>query len=172
MQASKKFYNKCSENSRSQIVFRTDIFRKLTLGASEILIISHFRVPQGFCIKPRLKVGVFGTRKWSVWLQGGRCEPGYPVLSRWPLNTSSNTLHDWTKYWSLNRTWPHLISVANISLGIYIYEFNLFCDNRDIVRLTKLNNYKLFHVLRSKISLCKTDLYEFRMVFTRGTEAF
>ena len=35
MQASKKFYNKCSENSRSQIVFRTDIldiFRKLSLG--------------------------------------------------------------------------------------------------------------------------------------------
>ena len=32
-QASKKFYNKCSENSRSLIVFRTDIFRKLTLGA-------------------------------------------------------------------------------------------------------------------------------------------
>ena len=30
---SKKFYNKCSENSRSQIVFRTDIFRRLTLGA-------------------------------------------------------------------------------------------------------------------------------------------
>ena len=34
-QASKKFYNKSSENSRSQIVFRTDIFRKLTLGAPE-----------------------------------------------------------------------------------------------------------------------------------------
>ena len=32
-QASNKFYNKCSENSRSQIVVRTDIFRKLTLGA-------------------------------------------------------------------------------------------------------------------------------------------
>ena len=30
---SKKFYNKCSENSRCQIVFRTDIFRKLTFGA-------------------------------------------------------------------------------------------------------------------------------------------
>ena len=28
-----KFYNKCSENSRSQIVFQTDVFRKLTLGA-------------------------------------------------------------------------------------------------------------------------------------------
>ena len=35
---SKKFYNKCSENSRSQIVFRTDIFRKLTLGAPADLI--------------------------------------------------------------------------------------------------------------------------------------
>ena len=35
-QASKKFYNKCSENSRSQIVFRTDIFQKLTLGAPEL----------------------------------------------------------------------------------------------------------------------------------------
>ena len=26
-------YNKCSENSRAQIVFRTDSFQKLTLGA-------------------------------------------------------------------------------------------------------------------------------------------
>ena len=32
-QASKKFNNKCSKNSRSQIVFRTGIFRKWTLGA-------------------------------------------------------------------------------------------------------------------------------------------
>ena len=32
-QASKKFYSKCSENSRSLIVFRTGIFRKLTLSA-------------------------------------------------------------------------------------------------------------------------------------------
>ena len=32
-QASKKFYNKCSENSGSQIVFQIDIFQKLTLGA-------------------------------------------------------------------------------------------------------------------------------------------
>ena len=29
----RNFYNKCSENSRSQIVFQTDIFRKLSLGA-------------------------------------------------------------------------------------------------------------------------------------------
>ena len=28
-------HNECSENSRSQIVFRIDIFRKLTLGAPE-----------------------------------------------------------------------------------------------------------------------------------------
>ena len=34
---SKKFYNKCSENSRSQIVFRTDIFQKSSLGAPAIL---------------------------------------------------------------------------------------------------------------------------------------
>ena len=31
-QASKKCYNKCFENSRSQIVFRTDIFRKMDVG--------------------------------------------------------------------------------------------------------------------------------------------
>ena len=31
--ASKKFNNKCSESSRSEIVFRTDIFQKLSLGA-------------------------------------------------------------------------------------------------------------------------------------------
>ena len=39
-QASKKFYNKCSENSRSQIVFRTDIFQKLSLGAPAKLLLS------------------------------------------------------------------------------------------------------------------------------------
>ena len=32
-QAGKKVYDKCSENSRSQIVSRTDIFWKLKLGA-------------------------------------------------------------------------------------------------------------------------------------------
>ena len=30
-----KFHNKCSENSRTQIVFRTDIFQKLALGAPD-----------------------------------------------------------------------------------------------------------------------------------------
>ena len=34
-QAITKFYNKCFENSRSEIVFRTDISWKLTLGAPE-----------------------------------------------------------------------------------------------------------------------------------------
>ena len=33
-----EIYNKCSKNSRSRIVFRTDIFRKLTLGAP---VVSH-----------------------------------------------------------------------------------------------------------------------------------
>ena len=31
----RNFTNKCSENSRSQIVFWTDIFQKFTLGAPE-----------------------------------------------------------------------------------------------------------------------------------------
>ena len=34
-QTSKNFWKKCSENFRSQIGFRTDIFRKLSLGAPE-----------------------------------------------------------------------------------------------------------------------------------------
>ena len=36
MQTSTKFNNKNFENSRSQIVFRTDIFRKLSLGAPDL----------------------------------------------------------------------------------------------------------------------------------------
>ena len=32
-----RYLHKCSENSRSQIVFRTDIFRKLSLGAPVFL---------------------------------------------------------------------------------------------------------------------------------------
>ena len=50
---SNKFYNKCFENSRSQIVFRTDIFPKLTLGAPEVgvLVLSHFVKPVALCNK-------------------------------------------------------------------------------------------------------------------------
>ena len=47
-QARKKFYNKCSENSRSQIVFLTDIFRKLTLGVLEYY-------PDLFSMKPKAR---------------------------------------------------------------------------------------------------------------------
>ena len=36
----RNFTMKCSENSRSQIVLRTDIFRKLSLVAPEIYIIA------------------------------------------------------------------------------------------------------------------------------------
>ena len=36
----RNFTMKCSENSKSQIVFRTDIFRKLSLVAPEIYIIA------------------------------------------------------------------------------------------------------------------------------------
>ena len=40
--ASKKFNNKCSKNSRFQIVFRTDIFQKLSLGAPEFCSALYF----------------------------------------------------------------------------------------------------------------------------------
>ena len=36
----RNFTVKCCENSKSQIVFRTDIFRELSLGAPEIYIIA------------------------------------------------------------------------------------------------------------------------------------
>ena len=35
-----EIFNKCSENSRCQIVFRIDIFRKLSLGAPDSML--HF----------------------------------------------------------------------------------------------------------------------------------
>ena len=40
----RNFYYNGSENSRSQIVFRTDIFRKLTLGAPEVEPFSFFHL--------------------------------------------------------------------------------------------------------------------------------
>ena len=43
-QVSKKFYNKCSENPRSQIVFRTDILQKLTLGAPDWIINGYYLI--------------------------------------------------------------------------------------------------------------------------------
>ena len=38
-----EIYHKCSENSRSQIVFRTDISRKLTLGAPAVTLATFLR---------------------------------------------------------------------------------------------------------------------------------
>ena len=54
------FYNKRSENSRSQIVFRTDIFRKLTLGAP---VWSREQRKKGLAMtKIRLRVKPKGVR--------------------------------------------------------------------------------------------------------------
>ena len=50
-QTNKKFYSKCSQNSRSQIVFRTDIFRKLTLGAPERLWVASVHAIKRFFFK-------------------------------------------------------------------------------------------------------------------------
>ena len=46
--ANKKFYNKFSENSRSQIAFRTDGFQKLTLGAPDIKDVNVLNSVQKF----------------------------------------------------------------------------------------------------------------------------
>ena len=74
-QASKKFYNKCFENSRSQIVFRTDIFRKLTLGAPDMYYKERcckkkFKINALFFHLPRYlreasEIGVFAKLRYS-----------------------------------------------------------------------------------------------------------
>ena len=55
MQANKKFYNKCAENSRSQIVFRTDIFRNWR----GVPLTSVWRLP--FAAHD-IRLGVFGHK--------------------------------------------------------------------------------------------------------------
>ena len=56
----RNFYNKCSENDRSQIVFRTDIFRKLTLGAPDMWP-AWFAVPlKSLSNSGRIKETTFG----------------------------------------------------------------------------------------------------------------
>ena len=85
-QASKKFYNKCSENSRSQIVLRTDVFRKLTLGAPvkthQCYIVMYFvfkRVINQFIILSclllfRQRFSSSHQKMYSLWY------PGYPEV--------------------------------------------------------------------------------------------
>ena len=85
-QASKKFYNKCSENSRSQIVLRRDVFRKLTLGAPvkthQCYIVMYFvfkRVINQFIIfvlssLVQAEVFLLPPKMYSLWY------PGYPEV--------------------------------------------------------------------------------------------
>ena len=73
-----KFYNKCSENSRSQIAFRTDIFQKLSLGAPNITILLFFIfgvtiLTQVITLRPR-SVASQQTNSGRV-----RDQPGLPV---------------------------------------------------------------------------------------------
>ena len=59
-QASKKFYNKCSENSRSQIVFRTDIFPKIVVGCPcKVRRTVYILTPSEFC-QTRLHKSLIG----------------------------------------------------------------------------------------------------------------
>ena len=72
--------NKCSENSRSQIVFRTDIFRKLSLGAPDFL----GRCGQFVYIRPQFYPGGWCRRTSTA---------SYQVLSYhlfYHLNTFEN----------------------------------------------------------------------------------
>ena len=80
-QTSKKFYSKCSENSRSQIVFRTDIFRKLSLGAPDSLQPCfkflkaldkqrRMNYPFNSVVHALTKDSVFGTRHFLIILCG------------------------------------------------------------------------------------------------------
>ena len=62
----KKFYNKCSENSRSQIVFGIYIFRKLTLGA-----------PGDFLL--RLSTNLVSINPYWSWV---KCRVAFLVLTR------------------------------------------------------------------------------------------
>ena len=70
-EASKKFNNKCSENSRSQIVFRTDNFQKLSLGAPSIPAAAWRDLKQHFlrvyvCTVEALVTDHLGNlKKWS-----------------------------------------------------------------------------------------------------------
>ena len=68
-----EIYNKDSENSRSQIVFRTDIFQKLTLGAANLCFrwdgekdfyIITIRFSAGDGDLDRLLLALMGTRLW------------------------------------------------------------------------------------------------------------
>ena len=96
-QASKKFYNKCSENSRSQIVFRTDIFRKLTLGAPDKrlrlgykhTLLSRDLAQSAVCFYDSTKNGLMDARGFYLVLRvkkWGMVRGGGAGVNRWHLD--------------------------------------------------------------------------------------
>ena len=109
-QTSKKLDKKCSENSRSQIVVRTDIFRKLTLGAPDYVIkvtlhylmfvslASRFILPWNLFIvfKPKHKKKFQQTnesaiRVWCKWCKWINRTIGW----RWDEHVMSTGLESW-----------------------------------------------------------------------------
>ena len=105
MQTSTKFNNKNFENSRSQIVFRTDIFRKLLLGApvtAEWQKIHIYMIPIDFEIfLETFKICGFASETSQV----------SPTASGMPL-TLILFLLDWFSRYSVLRCIPpksHLI---------------------------------------------------------------
>ena len=102
----KRFYHKCSENSRSQTVFRTDIFRKLSLGA-----------PGGFCLK--LLPAIFIHRLY--FLKNYATVVIHPMQKRLPVEArGQNTLFT-----------PTLQKSEQLLLNMKLYSEPLFSLLRD-----------------------------------------
>ena len=73
MQVSKKFYNKCSKNSSSQIVSRTDIFPKIAVGCPCVYwtaSIVEWNISESFSLQHSyrcvLLVSLFFEKEWTL----------------------------------------------------------------------------------------------------------
>ena len=118
----RNFYNKCSENSRSQIFFRTDIFQKLTLGTHELT--SPFFWPQ-FNLIP---CGVWLVERYyalgSDWVNGkpyslySQLPKFHQFFSLWKSWCQWHQLHKWRYTW--------LIVCSSQSILTHAVDFWLF----------------------------------------------
>ena len=99
-QATKKFYNKCSENSRSQIVFRTDIFQKLSLGAPDSRLCLLFRIDEAKEERYRGLMCQLIKVTWFIW--------SCPLTSCF---TSSQSMSEPTESY-VKRTCMFVLSIA------------------------------------------------------------
>ena len=142
----RNIYNKCSENSRPEIVFRTDVFRKLTLGAPECCSF-YLSFSPSFETQVSRAYHVFAKVSISLGLNGVYRQP-YPGCQRLfmrgfrfrsSLNSCLRPVADETKllvareknFWCpgyVSRQMPYklaanrktLHSISNLSTGISV----------------------------------------------------